>query len=213
MTEAKSIVCFGGTFDPVHNGHLIVARSLAEHRGIGKIVLVPSGLPPHKGPARASAADRLAMLRLATEGDDIFEISEIEIHRPGRSFTYDTLCFLRQQYGPQTQLNWVIGADMLADLPSWHRVKDVLDLATLLVAVRPPWDAKLDIVFHNLADSLGLQAVQRLRENVVATPLIDISSTEIRRRRATGLSIRHWVPDAVGAYIAGTGLYGTANAE
>lgn len=207
MGESRQIVCFGGTFDPVHNGHLIVARSLAEQRGFERIVLVPAGLPPHKGPATASAGQRLEMLRLATAGEPLFEISEIEIHRQGPSFTYDTLAALQQQFGPGAAMNWVIGADMLADLPNWHRANDVLHMARILVALRPPWNASLDGLFDNLKIQLDLQEVEQLAASVVAVPLVEISSSEIRRRRAAGLSIRYMVPDAVQAYISEHGLY------
>ena len=202
----QDIVLFGGTFDPVHHGHLIVARAVAECRGVGRVTLVPSGTPPHKHPARASAPQRLEMLRLAAEGEDWLQISDVEVSRAGLSYTLETLGTLARAH-PDDRLHWIIGADMLADLPRWRRAKEVVEAAEILICVRPPLDQRLEAIFADLEAEFDGNVVERLRRNVVHTPLIDISSTDIRRRVAEGRSIRYLVPESVRKYITDQGLY------
>lgn len=206
----RQMVLFGGTFDPVHVGHLIVARSIAEACGFERITFVPAARPPHKGVAATSAADRLAMLRLAIEGEGLFDICQDELAREGASYTFDTLTGLRARHGEAVQLHLVVGADMLADLPNWHRAAEVIELARIVVACRPPWHERMGEIVSQLARRFGPEAGRQFEEAVVRTPLLDISSTEIRRRLAEGLSIRYLVPEPVRAYIVDHGLYGTA---
>ncbi len=197
---------FGGTFDPVHNGHLIVARSVAEQCGFERIILVPASQPPHKGSPAASAEHRLNMLRLATAGEDVFEICEDELNRTGPSYTLDTLLAWRRRL-PQARLHWIIGADMLGELPSWHRVGEVLAIARLIVMVRPPQHLHLSRTFQSLRGRLAGDIVDALEKSVVDTPLVDISSTQIRERAMSGDSLRFFTGDSVIAYINNNGLY------
>ena len=201
----ERIVLFGGAFDPVHNGHLISARAVAEQRRYSRITLVPSARGPHKGPAAASDADRLEMLRLAVQGDDLFDISDLEMRRPAPSYTYDTLKEIRQNGADQIDL--VIGADMLADMPNWYRADDVVQMARLVVAARPPWHEKAPAMAAMLAERFGKHQAREMLAGMCITPLIDISSSEIRSRLGSGLSVRYMVPDAVGRYIGSQGLY------
>src|SRR5690606_12868952 len=117
---------FGGSFNPIHNGHLICARAVAERAGFDKIVLVPSAQPPHKPDATdlASPQDRATMCRIATQEDPLFAVDDLELTRPGASYTIDTVAELKQR-GEQ-EVNWLIGADMLAILPQWHRPEDLI---------------------------------------------------------------------------------------
>lgn len=201
------IVLFGGTFDPVHNGHLIAARAVAEQRGYRRITLVPSARGPHKGPASASDADRLEMLNLAVDGEDLFEVSQAELKRPAPSYTYDTLQEIHQASDGDTRIDLIVGADMLADLPNWYRADDVVKLAKIVIAARPPWQEKIDAISAVLAERFGKRLAADLIVGFCTTPLIDISSSEIRKRLAAGESIRHMVPDAVEKYITSRGLY------
>jgi len=204
---SEQIVLFGGTFDPVHNGHLIAARAVAEQCGYRKITLVPSAMAPHKGPPAASDADRLAMLKLAVAGQDIFDISEVELRRSGPSYTVDTLRELQQASGRNDRIHVVIGADMLADLPNWHKAWEVVKLARFVVAARPPWHKEMDSVAEVLSHRFGRKVAGGLLAGVHTTPLIDISSSDIRIRVNRGLSIRYLVPDAVEEYVMSHGLY------
>jgi len=210
---AERIVLFGGTFDPVHNGHLIVARHLAERLGLERMTLLPAARPPHKAPACVSGAHRVEMLRRAIEGEHVFEVSELELSREGPSYTIDTIQAVRERSGPGASVSLVIGADMLAELPDWHRAEEVVEAAEIIVARRPPWHLRMEEVFASLAVALSARQVERIRRGVVETPLIDISSTEIRRRIREGRSIRFLVPDDVRAYIEERGLYLGGNSE
>ncbi|MFW6066107.1 MAG: nicotinate-nucleotide adenylyltransferase [Planctomycetota bacterium] len=202
----ESMVIFGGTFDPVHNGHLIVARAAAEACGIGKVMLIPSAQPPHKPPAGAFAEHRLEMLRLAVAGEPMFEVSDTELRRSGPSYTIDTLRQLRDEL-PGTRLYLLIGADMLADLPQWHRARDVVAEVDLIVAARNPWQEQLPAVLKKLGEHFDAKTLERLSSSVVETPRVDISSTEIRRRLTKGLSVRYLLPEAVIDYIRRHELY------
>ncbi|MCK4601074.1 MAG: nicotinate-nucleotide adenylyltransferase [Phycisphaerae bacterium] len=204
---ANHIVLFGGTFDPVHNAHLIIARAIAEQRGFEKVTFLPAARPPHKSPAHASAADRLAMLRLAIEGKGIFDVCELELSRKGPSYTFETIQTLRKELGRDAVVHLIIGADMLEDLPSWRRADEIVETAEIIVACRPPWDRRLENIFAMLADHFTAEQIRRLRRAVVATPLIDISSTMVRVRVAAGESIGQLVPSAVATYIYQHGLY------
>jgi nicotinate-nucleotide adenylyltransferase len=201
------VVLYGGTFDPVHYGHLIIARAVAEARGYDKVVLLPSASPPHKASACAGAADRLEMLRLAVAGDEMFDVCDLEISRPGKSYTFDTLAALREIHGPDVELHWIIGADMLADMPNWHRAAEVVDQARIVIALRPPWHEQIEQTLADLAARLGAARTRKLADGIVRTPLIDISSSEIRRRIACGLPVRYFVCDAVADFIREKGLY------
>jgi len=198
-------VLFGGSYDPVHHGHLIVARAIAEQLG-QKVTFVPAASPPHKT-ATTAAEHRLAMLKLAVEGDELLDVSDIELRRQGPSYTYDTLMEFKNRYGPDVALCWIIGADMLEDFHIWHRAADVLDLARIVVAVRPPWERRLDEILDGLARRLPQDKVSQLGQDVVRTPLIDISSTDIRSRVRQKKSIRYLVTDNVAEYIAKQRLY------
>jgi nicotinate-nucleotide adenylyltransferase len=201
------MVLYGGTFDPVHYGHLITARAVAEARGYDKVVLLPSASPPHKASARAGGADRLEMLRLAVTGDEMFGVCDLEISRAGKSYTFDTLQVLREIHGPDVELHWIIGADMLADMPNWHRAAEVVDQARIVIALRPPWHEQIEQTLADLAARLGAARTRKLADGIVRTPLIDISSSEIRRRIACGLPVRYFVCDAVADFIREKGLY------
>lgn len=203
------LLFFGGSFDPVHHGHLIVARAVAEQLCAARIVLVPARQSPHKDRIHASAADRLAMLRLAVEGQELFETSDIEITRASPSYTFDTLEEFRRGHGSAARLAWIIGADMLADLPKWRRARDLVEQFDLVIAARPMDATALEAAFANIEKSFGPDRARRLRAAVVQNPLIEISSTDIRARVAARKSIDFLVPPSVAQYIRQKNLYAT----
>jgi len=203
----KTLVLFGGTFDPVHHGHLIVARALAETCGLPCVTFVPACRPPHKPATVADGRHRLAMLRLAVEGQDALDVCDIELVREGPSYTLETVRQFRRQHGADADIRWVIGADMLAELPTWHRAEELLAEVRFLVVARWPWQKDLEAILASVASAVGKAAAARLREGLVSTPLVDISATEIRARIRQGLSIRYLLPEAVGRYIDQHGLY------
>ncbi len=208
------VVVLGGTFDPVHHGHLIVARHVAERLGAPRVVLMPASAPPHKKSPAACPKDRLSMLQRAINGDTLFQVSTLELDRPGPSYTYHTLTALRQHYGDAVEIVWVIGLDMLIDLHKWYRSAEVADMARLVTVARPPMPADLDAKLQPLGQTLGPERTERLRQDILLdAPLIDIASTDIRRRVAHGLSVRYLIPKAVADYIEQHGLYRTGSAS
>ncbi len=201
----RRIGLYGGCFDPIHFGHLISARSIAEAIDLSRIVLIPSARPPHKDHMRVTdAAYRLAMARLAVEGDPLFEVSDLELHRDGPSYTYDTVEECRRLYGAEAELFWLIGADSLPELPTWHRIAELVERITIVTATRPGWrPPKTNLLSHAMAEP----AARLLLENCVVTPDIEISASDIRTRLVEGRSIRYLTPEPVRSYIAEEGFY------
>lgn len=196
---------FGGSFNPVHFGHLIASRAVAEALGLDRVVLIPSANPPHKnGENLASAADRLEMVRLAVAGDRLFEVSDIELLRSGPSYTVDTVAAFGAER-PGADLCWIIGADSLPELATWSRVQRLVSMVRMVVAARPGWRTP-DL--GALRGVVGDEAVERLVASRLETPEIGISASDIRSRVAAGQSVRYLVPESVVAYIASRGLYG-----
>ena len=204
------IVIFGGTFDPIHHGHLISARAVAEHFGFEKITFMPTYQPPHKGedyrPA-ASPEDRLQMIKLAIANEKIFDVSDLEITLAKRNYTYDTLVVLRDRFGTDKTISWIIGIDMLEELPNWYNAQQVIELARLITVARPPFNERISSILEKLRQHFSAEQVKQLEEGIISTPLIDISSTEIRSRLSKGKSIRYLTPDSVVDYILSKGLY------
>lgn len=182
---------FGGSFDPVHMGHLIAAQEAATRLGLDQVRLVPAGRQPFKRDAHAApAADRLAMLRLAVEGDARLAVDDREIRRPGPSYTVDTLRELRAAH-PDAELCLLVGADAAEDLPTWHDAATIPSLARVVVLTRP-----------------GARApTHPLIAQTLEVPGIDIAATDVRARCRRGESVRYLVPDAVARYIAERRLY------
>jgi nicotinate-nucleotide adenylyltransferase len=190
-----TIGIFGGTFDPPHIGHLIVAeRALSELR-LDKVIFVPAAIPPHKvNDGIAASRHRVEMLRLALQNSSRFEISETEIIRGGVSFTVDTLAQLRSEH-PGDQFFLLIGMDNLLDFSAWKSPERILELAMVVVMTRPGFD------LGDVPDILKGKVM------VCPVPDIEVSSREIRKRVNEGKSIRYLVPDAVRTYIEHYQLY------
>ena len=190
----------GGTFDPVHIGHLIIATELRHALRLDRLLFVPTGQPPHKADQAVTAdADRLAMLELAIAGDPAFEISTLDLERAGPSYTADLLRLLSAQL-PDARLVFLMGEDSLRDLPSWRQPEVILALAELGIASRPEIDLDLADIYERLPSARG-------RVQIVPTTLIDISSSDLRRRVRDGRPIRYLIPAAVEAYIMSNRLY------
>lgn len=199
------VLLFGGTFNPIHHGHLIVVRAVAERLGIGRVVLIPSANPPHKlGVQMPDAVDRLAMAHLAVEGEPGLEVSRVEIDRQGPSYTILTVEHFRQQIPPGSTVHWLIGADTLPELHTWYRVVELVEMCRIVTAARPGFEMP-DLSL--LRERVGERRVSRLIADVLDTPRIDISATQIRKRIADGASIRYLLPDSVRRYIAEHRLY------
>jgi nicotinate-nucleotide adenylyltransferase len=212
-----AIGLFGGTFDPVHFGHLRLATELAEAFHLEKVVFIPAGLPYHRGrDAHATSEERLTMLKLATARDARFDVDDRELRRGGNTYTYDTLAEIRAERGPDTPLVFLCGTDAFAKIDTWHRWTEIFDLAHFAVAVRADdenWFStgpgtipraawpRITLDPHELARTPAGKVM-----TFAMTPL-SISSTAIRAAAGEGASIRYLTPDAVVEFIRSHNLY------
>ena len=205
-----SIGILGGTFNPPHLGHLALARDAREELGLDRVLLMPAGIAPHKpGAAEPGAEHRLAMCRLALQGEPALSVSALEVERDGPSYTVDTLRAIHAS-DPHLQLTFIAGADVACTLPSWREPAKLLELAGLAVAARAGADRRT--VLRELAPLLaGVEGARTSGEpsNVrfLRMPVIDISSSIVRERAARGEPVEDLVGEPVGRYIAEQGLY------
>ena len=182
----KQIGLFGGTFDPVHAGHLIIAQSVLEELGLDTVLFIPSAHPPHKqSDIMFSPEERFSMLARAIQGNPRFRVSDIEMNRQGPSYTIDTIREIKSTLSADTALSFIIGRDNLFEISAWKEPFAIIGECRIIVADRPVGAA--DPIPDWLVDSIEL----------VRVPLIEISSSDIRARIRTGRSIRYLVPDAV----------------
>ncbi|MEK6642622.1 MAG: nicotinate-nucleotide adenylyltransferase [Planctomycetota bacterium] len=196
---------FGGSFDPIHFGHLRAARFAAEHLGLERVVLIPSARPPHKLTSTVTEPiHRLAMTRLAVEGDSLFDVDDLELHRAGPSYTFDTVGEYRRRLGTTAELVWFIGADTLPKLPKWYRVAELVQVIRIVTLTRAGWRPPEPRV---LEPSVGGEAARQLLRDCLPTPVFEVSGTGIRQRVNDHMSIRSMVPDPVASYIDALGLY------
>jgi nicotinate-nucleotide adenylyltransferase len=205
LTRTAAIGMLGGTFDPIHAGHLALARVALDQLGLDRILFVPAGQPPHKrGRPITPAEDRLAMVDLAIAGEPRFATSRIEIDRPGPSYTADTAEALVARSTTDdlpTELTVILSAESFAELPSWHEPARLLRLARIAVAPRPGHPAPSPAWLAQRLPSFGD------RVDVLEGPHLDISASDIRARVAAGRSIEGLVPTPVAAYIKEHHLY------
>ncbi|MBL7115372.1 MAG: nicotinate (nicotinamide) nucleotide adenylyltransferase [Kiritimatiellae bacterium] len=195
----------GGTFNPLHVGHLVLAQNAMEIFDLSRILFLPSHIPPHKDTAMVvEARHRLAMLEAVLEDEWRFDLCDLELQREGPTYTIDTLHELHKMY-PSCSLNFIIGADTLTELHTWKDIYSVLESCNMLTLCRPGSDVeRLSPENIKLAEPWP----ERLLENLASGRLMDISSSDIRHRVAEGLSIRYLVPPPVEMYIAEHHLYG-----
>jgi nicotinate-nucleotide adenylyltransferase len=197
----ERIGIFGGTFDPPHLGHLILASEAHAQLKLRRLLWVLTPVPPHKlNRPISSLEDRLAMVKLALKDEPAFELSNIEIERPGPHFTLDTIRVFSSQY-PNADLILLLGGDSLRDLPTWHRPADLVTACHQIGVMRRPGDSidmnKLDGQIPGLKDKVKF----------VEAPLLEIASSEIRRRAARGLQFKYYLLPAVCHYIQEHNLY------
>jgi nicotinate-nucleotide adenylyltransferase len=199
---------YGGSFDPVHQGHLIAAECCREQARLDKVLFLPAAVPPHKQDRPlAEAAHRVEMLKLATGGHPAFAVSTDEIDRGGVSYTVDTLARLQAAH-PADELILILGPDALADLPTWREPATILARVEIIAVEREGVDDISAIVAApKLAALLGPERAQRVAENRVTCPAIGIRASDLRAAIAAGRSIRYRTPRAVEQYIAAHGLY------
>ncbi|MEC0230545.1 nicotinate-nucleotide adenylyltransferase [Paenibacillus alba] len=189
----------GGTFDPIHTGHLIAAERARVEAGLDEVWLMPANVPPHKPNApKASTQQRWEMVCLAAEGNPFFRPIDIEITKGGVSYSIHTIELLVQAY-PDTEFAYIIGADMVQYLPQWHRIDDIVRHIRFIGLARPGYELDMDQIPEHI----------RSRVKLVPMPQVDISSTIIREERQRSGSVRYLVPEAVNRYLEVNRLYET----
>ena len=197
----------GGTFDPIHFGHLRLAGDCLEALSLDKVLFVPAGEPWLKaGRGVTAGGHRLRMVELAIGDDPRFGVLDWEVARPGPSYTVDTLARLRAEQGADLELYFILGVDALADFHRWKEPERVLELASLAVVQRPGYGALVGSEVVAAVKARYADYADRIRLLNVAG--LDISATDLRRRAAAGLSLRYRTPAAVGGYVREWGLYG-----
>ena len=198
----RSVGLMGGTFDPIHTGHLVLAEDVRDMFGLDEVLFIPAAKPPHKGGvAVVTAEQRYLMAELATASNPAFHVSRMELDRQGPSYSWLTVTELQERYGASTDFYFITGSDAINLLDEWHRAHDLLERCHFIVSVRE--GVPLDEA--RLARSFGSLATEHIHR--LATPALEISSTDIRERLARGASIRYIVPDVVADYIYKEGLY------
>jgi nicotinate-nucleotide adenylyltransferase len=213
---------FGGSFNPVHDGHLTIARQTREALELDQILYIPTSHPPHKpNGSLAPAQDRYEMVRLAIASDPVLAISDVEIRRPGKSYSIDTIRQLQQEYGPHTQLFFLIGLDAFLDFPSWRDPRTLLELCSFVVLSRPGLSFRSlstvpllpPIPYPSLAD-LDAGRIFRIEAQIGGQRLIclkqppcPISASDIRARIRQGLPVANLLPPLVESYILRHHLY------
>ena len=202
---------YGGSFDPVHLGHLLLAECCREQAGLDRVLFVPAATQPHKQDRRlADPQHRIDMLRLATGGHPAFDVATLEIDRGGVSYTVDTLASLRAAH-PDDELCLLLGPDALAGLPTWREPRRIAELATLVAVERETLDdLSAAAAAAGLSDLLGAERLATLLDRRVRMPAIGIRASDLRAAVAAGRSIRYRTPRAVEAFIATHGLYRSA---
>jgi len=196
---------FGGTFDPIHLGHTTVAANVIKQINAEKIFFIPARRSPLKGfSPKASDDDRLKMIALAIANNNYFELSDYELKKPEPSYTLETVRKFQADYGSDASIYWLIGADSIDDLPFWYRITDLLDECNLSAMYRagaePPDFTKCNSLW-------GPERIEKLQRNIIQTPLIDISSTEVRNRITLGQDVTDMLHPSVAEYIKKHGLY------
>jgi len=214
----KPVGLLGGTFDPIHYGHLRLAEEMGELLGLEEVRILPAGRPPHRGQPRVAAQHRLAMARLAVAGNPRFVLDEREIHKASPSYSVETLTALRGELPAGTPLILFMGADAFMGLTTWHRWQDLLDLAHLAVAHRPGftsavWEDAMPEPLRRLLATRRCEQAAELSEkpagliHLHTITQLDISASQIRERALRGRSLRYLLPDSVIDYIQENHLY------
>ncbi|MCH4178675.1 MAG: nicotinate-nucleotide adenylyltransferase [Megasphaera sp.] len=198
--EITRLGIMGGTFNPIHLGHLMIAEEARQKFHLDKVLFIPSYITPNKNVNGATAQQRLTMVRLATADNPYFTVSDMEMCRRGNSYTVDTLKFLKKLYGPSYILYFISGTDTIQDLPNWYHPEEILQLCQFIGATRPDGTESIGPIIEHFGE-LGKHILK------LTVPTMEISSTELRSRIRTGLSVRYMMPKPVVEYIKKNGVY------
>lgn len=197
----KKVGIMGGSFNPIHQGHLVVANEVLNIYNFDKIIFIPAGKPPHKNDLETTPWDRYMMTQIAILSNNRFVVSDIEVKRTGKSYTLDTMLQLREMY-PDTEFYFITGTDAVIDIPNWHEPEKLLNLCKFIAVSRPGVDtgvieSKIKEIKDNFNGHIELMQV----------PMLQISSTDIRERIKNGISAKYLLPESVEQYIMKKNLY------
>jgi nicotinate-nucleotide adenylyltransferase len=201
----KKVILFGGSFDPVHLGHIEILRYVHNHIGADKSIMIPARRSPLKkhGPV-ATNEQRLDMLRLASRHYEDIEVSDIEFKLAEPSFSYQTVCYFKNIYGDRTTLYWLCGADVIKELPRWYKIKEMFSMCRMILVCRGGYPLP---EISALREYFNPETISMLRENMIRTPEIELSSTDIRNKLKNGQKPSDALDQAVYEYIINNGLY------
>lgn len=200
--KKRRIGIMGGTFDPIHLGHLVTAEAVRTEYKLDNVLFIPAANPPHKKEQSVTPAiHRYIMTAMATYSNPYFHVSSIELDRPGPSYTIDTIYELIARFGKDTEIYFITGADAIQEIPNWDRIEELLGLCQFIAATRQGCSPTVDNIKEHFG-KLGENRIHRL-----ATPELEISSTDIRDRIKNGFSIKYIVPESVENYIIKEGLF------
>jgi nicotinate-nucleotide adenylyltransferase len=200
----KKIGILGGTFDPVHLGHLTAAEAVGEAYALERVLFIPAGEPPHKlNQAMTPARHRYCMTGLATLGNPRFDVSPVEIQRKGVSYTIDTLDYFKRQLGPDSEIYFITGADVISEIFTWRSVDALFESCFFVIVTRPGFDFKR--LWNQFAGLLTQSQLARILP--LEIPAVEISSTDIRERIRQGRTVKYLLPESVEAYIHKNKLY------
>ena len=193
----------GGTFDPIHDGHLAAAEAARVEFGLCKVIFMPAGNPPHKQSQKISDAEhRYRMTALATSSNSGFEVSRLEVDKAGITYTFDTMEELRSIYGEAPEIYFITGADAVLELLTWYKIGELLTLCKFIAVTRPGFDIwKLEQKIAEISSKYDGEII------CLEVPLLEISSTDIRERIKNGKPVKYLLPEEVEAYIHKNGLY------
>lgn len=202
----KRIGIMGGTFNPIHHGHLVTAQEALDQFGLDRVIFIPTGDPPHKVDALlAHAEDRYLMTVIATSSNDSFFVSRVEIDRKGKSYTIDTVKELRKIYGTDAGLFFITGADAILEILTWKNTDEIVTLAKFIAATRPGYDISRIEGLRSTLFKSDREAYEGI--SIMEIPALSISSTDIRERIKESRPINYLVPEGVSNYIIKHGLY------
>jgi len=203
----RKVALFGGTYDPIHIGHTTVAAEAVEEIGAEKVVFIPAKRSPLKSfLPKACDEDRLAMIGLAIASNDSFDVSDCELKKAAPSYTLETVLQFQSDYGEDVSICWLVGADGVDDLQYWHEIEELIDACEVCTMYRAGCERP---DFGKFEGIWGRRRVEKLERNVVKTPLVEVSSTQVRRELAVGGDVSAMVHPAVADYIREHGLYGS----
>ncbi len=201
MDKLKKIGVFGGTFNPIHIGHLVIAEAAREEYALEKIIFVPAFHPPHKSFDIAPGVARMEMVSRAIADNPYFDISDVEMLRPGPSYTVETMRYFRKVFSRDTEFYFIVGMDTLLELPTWKYVDELICLCHFLAALRPQYQSDITEVMAYFGD-IGKEKIHYLH-----TPQLEISATDLRHRFRTGRSVRYLMPKNVADWIEENKIY------